>query len=397
MIDDFYSSFCMFCIGFLSLSISFFISTFTLLQHLLHYTSHRLQRYIVRILVFLPIYGVITFILLLIPKLFDLLSMLRNIWEGFLIHSFLFLMLEYCGGETACGEAISKNPSVIRHLWPLSLIHFFSLNEDIPLNVGFVKRCKMCTIQYVISRLVFSLLLIGVHISGNKWSGTLSFFSSLILSISLYVALYSLALFYFAISRHPALAKANSLTKFFSLKLCFAFSFYQGLILDLFMRVSFDRSVRIKSFVVLVETIIFALVQHNAYRVTEFYQPPNQIDTTGMTKLESLTRYLQFCLDDLRTMKTSEGMGTILSSAGKALDMSDFFTDTYYNISDKYKEHSIFVSHNVIDSDIVLDTNSQEVKDVEMNTVDNFADFQKVKDEIDNDERCNEISKLEFI
>ncbi|UKJ90447.2 hypothetical protein MACJ_001380 [Theileria orientalis] len=417
MKEDFYSSLSMYIIGFIALSISFFIAMFTLLQHLLHYTSHRLQRYTVRILIFLPIYGVLTYILLLFPKLFDLLAMLRNAWEGFLIHSFLFLMLEYCGGESACGEAISKHPSIIHHLWPLHLISVFGLNEDIPLNVGFVKRSKMCTIQYAILRLIFSLLLIGVHISGYKWSGFFSITSTIVLSISLYVALYSLGLFYLAIREHPALSRAHSLTKFFSLKLCFALSFYQGLILDLFLRGLNDRSIRIKSFVILIETVAFALVQHRAYRITEFYPISYSKESGKMTKLEKFNRYMAFCGDDLKAMKTSQGLTTIITNAGNALNISDFFKDTYYNISEKYKEHSIFVSENIINSDIVV--GGDPGGDLEMNYVDsslssgstpvasesnkavnseeNFADFKKVNDSITNDQRCNEISKLQFI
>ncbi|UKK02020.2 hypothetical protein MACK_001374 [Theileria orientalis] len=417
MKGDFYASLSMFIIGFIALAISFFIAMFTLLQHLLHYTAHRLQRYTVRILIFLPIYGVLTYTLLVFPKLFDLLAMIRSAWEGFLIHSFLFLMLEYCGGETACGEAISKHPSIIRHLWPLHLISVFGLNEDIPLNVGFVKRSKMCTIQYAIMRLVFSLLLIGVHISGYKWSGFFSISSSIILSISLYAALYSLALFYLAIREHPALSRAHSLTKFFSLKLCFALSFYQGLVLDLFLRGLNERSIRIKSFVLLIETVGFALVQHRAYRITEFYPISYSKETGRMTRMEKFNRYMAFCADDLKAMKSSEGLSTIITNAGNALNLSDFFKDTYYNISEKYKEHSIFVSENIINSDIVVDGN--QGGDLEMNYMDgsvsksstpvasssnkkvhgeeNFADFKKVNDSINNDQRCNEISKLQFI
>ncbi|BAM40219.1 uncharacterized protein TOT_020000480 [Theileria orientalis strain Shintoku] len=417
MKGDFYSSLPMFIIGFMALAISFFIAMFTLLQHLLHYTAHRLQRYTVRILIFLPIYGVLTYTLLIFPRLFDLLSMLRNAWEGFLIHSFLFLMLEYCGGESACGEAISKHPSIIQHLWPLRLISVFGLNEDIPLNVGFVKRSKMCTIQYAIMRLIFSMLLIGVHISGYKWSGFFSISSTVILSVSLYVALYSLGLFYLAIRDHPALSRAHSLTKFFSLKLCFALSFYQGLILDLFLLGLTDRSIRIKSFVLLLETVAFALVQHRAYRITEFYPITYSKESGRMTRLEKFNRYLSFCLDDLKAMKTTQGMSTIITNAGNALNLSDFFKDTYYNISEKYKEHSIFVSENIVNSDIVVD--GAPGGDLEMNHMDsslstsatpvasesakkagseeNFADFKKVNDSINNDQRCNEISKLQFI
>ncbi|AFZ79396.1 hypothetical protein BEWA_022440 [Theileria equi strain WA] len=385
---EFLSSYWTYLLAFISLSSSLVVALFTLSQHLLHYTSHRLQRYVVRILIFFPIHGVITFMMLCAPGISDVLEMLRNIWEGLLIHSFLCLMMEYCGGENACGERIANDPAVIRHLWPLHHIKFFSLNEDIPLNVGFVKKCRMGTMQYAMVRFALAVLVVLLHLFGYAFNRMWSFVFSFVLNLSVYSALYFLGLFYLAIRTHPGLAKANSVSKFFSLKLCFAFSFYQDFLIDILFNLPQDVSLRLKAFLILMEASIIVYSQRKAYCISEFYT--GALPTTETPEVSK--GVLDIAKDDFKTLCTHDGQMTMLESAKRALDISDLFQDTYYNISDKYRQHTLFTESTEASS------TARELEDIATEVdskMEDFADFAQVNSMLDT--KGKELSKLQFI
>ncbi|GFE54831.1 transmembrane related protein [Babesia ovis] len=196
--------------------------------------------------------------------------MLRNIWEGLLIHSFLCLMMEYCGGESHCGEVITRDPAVIKHFWPIREIHMFSLSDDIPLNVGFVKRCRMGTMQYAFIRPLLAILSIFYRMAGIEGTLVVKVLNWVSINVSVYLALYALGLFYVATRNHPGLAQANCLVKCISLKMLVVFTFYQGCILSWFTSLDLQVAEQLNTVLVLLELPLFALLMQKAYCIDEF-------------------------------------------------------------------------------------------------------------------------------
>ncbi|KAK1443651.1 organic solute transporter-related protein [Babesia gibsoni] len=391
------------------------ISIYVLLQHLLHYETHHLQSYVVRILVFMPIYGAITYLLYLLPGLFDILEMLRNIWEGLLIHSFLCLMMEYCGGENNCGQMISIDPSVMKHPWPVCTITMFSLNEDIPLNAGFIKNCRMGTMQYAFVRPILAILSVAFRLMGIGDLLVVSLFKSFVVNVSVYLALYALGLFYLATKKHPGLEKANCLIKCIALKMMVVFTFYQDCFIYWFTTLDSYSAELMATVLILLELPIFAILQLKAYSVEEFIGARSaRTNTTNVSEgdMEDPTspemvsifnkQTLDFCsmigfnAEDIYMFGTKHGRDKIVKNASVALNMTDLINDIYYSCSDKYKKHSLITQDTAGSIELDLSAQSKEVEQ-KAGASENFAEFDRVQNLQSLEEKANNLSKLQFL
>ncbi|PFH31552.1 hypothetical protein BESB_025180 [Besnoitia besnoiti] len=98
------------------------LSGSTIFLHLAHYAFPSLQKYVVRILLFAPVYAVSSLIILILPGQFVYIEALRDVWEAVVVYSFFCLILARCGGEDACASALSRDPGSIRHPQPIPFL-----------------------------------------------------------------------------------------------------------------------------------------------------------------------------------------------------------------------------------------------------------------------------------
>jgi len=84
--------------SFLATSIAFW----NCYQHFKSYSKPALQRHIVRILIIVPIYALGSFFSLSYPQHFLYFDTIRDMYEAFVIHNFLALMLGYMVCMTSC-------------------------------------------------------------------------------------------------------------------------------------------------------------------------------------------------------------------------------------------------------------------------------------------------------
>ena len=92
------------------------------------------------------------------------------------------------------------------------------------LNQNVLKLLKWWTWQFVIIRPVFSVFMITMQLLGVYW-GIISTCVSLVLNVSVSLALYALVLFYHVFAKE--LAPHNPLAKFLCVKGIVFFSFWQ--------------------------------------------------------------------------------------------------------------------------------------------------------------------------
>ncbi|KAG1653146.1 hypothetical protein FOA52_010830 [Chlamydomonas sp. UWO 241] len=123
------------------------ISIYEVALHTEHYTRPRLQRYIIRILWMVPIYGVDAWLALRFRDAREYLDPLRECYEAFVIYSFYAYLMAYL--EDTVGdldEHMSKKPPM-QHL---SFIRWFAP----PWQMGqqFMTECKKGVLTYVIIR-----------------------------------------------------------------------------------------------------------------------------------------------------------------------------------------------------------------------------------------------------
>ena len=188
------------------------LSVYEMVMHLRNYNMPLLQRQVVRILAIVPIYAAGSIMSLTFPKISLYVNTVRDIYEAYVIHSFLALILDFPGGEAAVVAGIAERPK-LKHPIPLCCLPKMQMNH------GFIQWCKRGTLQFVILKpltAVISLLLmmIGHEVFESKaWQTILL----VVYNFSYTSALYSLLLFYLAIK--TLLGGFHAVGKFGAIKL----------------------------------------------------------------------------------------------------------------------------------------------------------------------------------
>ncbi|XP_053214229.1 transmembrane protein 184B-like [Panonychus citri] len=206
------------------------ISCHQIYQHLRIYTMPSEQRYIVRILFIVPIYGFDCWLSLLFFKdnYYVYFDSIRDWYEAFVIYNFLALCYEYLGGECNIMSEIRGRP--IKSSWWYGTCCLAGKTY----TIGFLRFCKQATLQFcaikpIMSVVTLILQSVGKYRDGD-WSADSGYlYVTLIYNFSVSLALYSLILFYQATK--DLLSPYDPIWKFFTVKSVIFLSFWQGVIL----------------------------------------------------------------------------------------------------------------------------------------------------------------------
>ena len=74
------------------------VSFYNVYRHLVNYTHPNLQKYIVRIIIIVPVYAVASSLSLRFEGHSLWFEVVRDVYEAFVVYSFLCLLLVYVGG-----------------------------------------------------------------------------------------------------------------------------------------------------------------------------------------------------------------------------------------------------------------------------------------------------------
>ncbi|XP_012454702.1 uncharacterized protein LOC105776539 [Gossypium raimondii] len=254
--------------------------TFQLLaQHLFHWKNPKEQKAIVIIIFMAPIYAVVSFVGLLdvrgSKEFFTLLESIKECYEALVIAKFLSLMYSYLN------ISISKNivPDEIKgreihHSFPMTLFQ----PRTVKLNHGTLKLLKYWTWQFVVIRPVCSILMITLQ-TLRVYPSWLSWTLTIILNVSVSLALYSLVVFYHVFAKE--LAPHKPLAKFLCIKGIVFFCFWQGVVLDILVAMGFIKSHHhwldvehieeaLQNTLVCIEMVVFTVVQRRAYSAAPY-------------------------------------------------------------------------------------------------------------------------------
>ncbi|XWS18317.1 hypothetical protein CRYUN_Cryun32bG0033700 [Craigia yunnanensis] len=248
-------------------------------QHLFYWKNPKEQKAIVIIILMAPIYAVDSFVGLLDVRgskaFFMFLESIKECYEALVIAKFLALMYSYLN------ISISKNivPDEIKgreihHSFPMTLFQ----PRTARLNHRTLKLLKYWTWQFVVIRPVCSILMITLQILGI-YPSWLSWTFTIILNISVSLALYSLVIFYHVFAKE--LAPHKPLAKFMCIKGIVFFCFWQGLVLDILVAMGIIRSHHfwldvehleeaLQNVLVCLEMVAFSVLQKYAYHVAPY-------------------------------------------------------------------------------------------------------------------------------
>lgn len=204
--------------------ISGVLSAYLIYKHCTNYTSKYQQRFIVRILLMVPIYSMDSFLSFRVYSLAIYFDLLRDCYEAFVINTFFCLLIEYAGGYSATKEALAKNET-IKLIFPLNCI-------SVRPKRGLLRTLKRLTLQYVVLRPLLSLTAVilqslNLYCPGN-WNFSRGYiYITAVLFVSVTAAMYSLIEFYTLTSTE--MAPHKPLGKFLAVKFVVFLSFWQSI------------------------------------------------------------------------------------------------------------------------------------------------------------------------
>eukprot|EP01112_Ceratiomyxa_fruticulosa_P009001 TRINITY_DN2341_c0_g1_i1.p1 TRINITY_DN2341_c0_g1~~TRINITY_DN2341_c0_g1_i1.p1 ORF type:complete len:377 (-),score=39.76 TRINITY_DN2341_c0_g1_i1:214-1344(-) len=213
--------------GFFSI-LAIISATWLIYKHLRNYTQPRLQRYIVRILIMVPIYSIDSFLSLRYVRFGLWWNLGRDCYQGYTIYCFFWLILEYANIATneKLAEVWEQVPP-IKHPFPMRCITFQPGEQ-------FLLTCRRCVLQFVLVKPLISLTSLFLDIFDLYDDGNLSprkgyLWLTIIENISITFALYYLVLFYMAAEKE--LKAFKPMGKFLCIKAVVFFSFWQGVVI----------------------------------------------------------------------------------------------------------------------------------------------------------------------
>ncbi|KAH6856529.1 organic solute transporter Ostalpha-domain-containing protein [Chaetomium sp. MPI-CAGE-AT-0009] len=196
-----------------------------------NYRKPLLQRYVVRILLMIPIYSVASWTSMVSRTAADFLSPIRDIYEAFTIYTFFQLLINYLDGERAL-IIMTHGREPVDHLWPLNHV-LPRVDISDPYTFLAIKRGIL---QYAWLKPTLSLAAIIMKATGTYQEGYIGlnsgyFWSGIIYNISVTVSLYSLGLFW--VCMHNDLKPFRPVPKFLCVKLVIFASYWQGFFLSI--------------------------------------------------------------------------------------------------------------------------------------------------------------------
>ncbi|KAG8634452.1 transmembrane protein 184C [Manihot esculenta] len=248
-------------------------------QHLFYWKNPKEQKAIIIIILMAPIYAIDSFVGLLdiqgSKAFFMFLDSIKECYEALVIAKFLALMYSYLN------ISISRNivPDGIKgreihHSFPMTLFQ----PRTVRLDHRTLRLLKYWTWQFVIIRPICSILMITLQLLGF-YPSWLSWTFTIILNISVSLALYSLVVFYHVFAKE--LAPHNPLAKFLCIKGIVFFCFWQGVVLDILVGLGIIRSHHfwldvehieeaLQNVLVCLEMVVFSVLQQYAYHVSPY-------------------------------------------------------------------------------------------------------------------------------
>ncbi|RMZ81315.1 hypothetical protein DV737_g2606, partial [Chaetothyriales sp. CBS 132003] len=207
------------------------VSLVSIWMQLKNYRKPLLQRYVVRILLMVPLYSAASWASVVSLEAAFYLDPLRDIYEAFTIYTFLQLLVNFLGGERSLIIMMHGRPPV-SHPWPLNLwLPKIDLSD--PHTFLAIKRGIL---QYAYLKPVLAVVTIIMKKTGTFKEGYISldsgyFWTGLIYNVSITVSLYALAIFWVCMAHD--LKPFRPMPKFLCIKLIIFASYWQGFLLSI--------------------------------------------------------------------------------------------------------------------------------------------------------------------
>ncbi|KAF9925112.1 hypothetical protein FBU30_005071 [Linnemannia zychae] len=227
------------------------ISLVLIYRHYQYYTKPNQQRYIVRMLLMVPIYAITSWFSFVYIREAIYYETIRVFYEAFVIASFLILLLQYLGDSLEDQKrALKRHRKTERWFFPMCCLKYN------PSRPHFLQYMKWGILQYVPLNVLGSLLTVVLETQGlyceSSWNPKFGHVWILFINFtSVTLATYFLIMFYFTIRND--LKEYDPFYKFLAIKLA---SKYWS---------TGDISIGINALLIDFEMVIFALIHLKAF------------------------------------------------------------------------------------------------------------------------------------
>ncbi|TKX20424.1 hypothetical protein C1H76_7234 [Elsinoe australis] len=198
-----------------------------------NYRKPLLQRYVIRILVLVPIFAAASWASLISLKAAFWIDPFRDVYEAFVLYAFFQLLINFLGGERSL-IIMMHGRAPVSHIWPMN--HCLA-KVDISDPHTFL-AIKRGILQYTWIKPLLAISTIVMKATGTYQEGYIGltsgyFWSGLIYNVSITVSLYALALFWVCMSHD--LQPFRPMPKFLCIKGIIFASYWQGFLLSIFV------------------------------------------------------------------------------------------------------------------------------------------------------------------
>lgn len=257
------------------------VSIISLWTHLKQYRKPIMQRYVVRIMLMVPLYAIASWLSLLSFTAASFIDPIRDVYEAFVIYCFFNLLINYLGGERSI-IIMTHGREPKAHPWPLR--HFCN-KVDISDPYTFL-AIKRGILQYAWLKPALALATVLMKVTGTFQEGYIGlnsgyFWSGLLYNVSITLSLYCLAMFWVCL--HDDLVPFRPVPKFLVIKLIIFASYWQGFLLSLFVFTGFikDRpgyssdnvALATQDLLTCFEMPFFAIAHWYAFSVSDYTDP----------------------------------------------------------------------------------------------------------------------------
>ncbi|KAF1927384.1 DUF300-domain-containing protein [Didymella exigua CBS 183.55] len=282
-------------------TIAVVVAFFLIVRHATHYLKPYEQKHIIRILVMIPIYAVVSFLSYLYYKNAIYFEVVRDCYEAFAIASFFTLMCHYIAPNLHEQKEYFRNVQPKNWVWPITWMQKCSGGED----KGWLRKPRsgltwfnvvwISIFQYCFIRPFFTIVAVvaqtqGRYCSSSKDPRYAYIWVAGFEAVSVTIAMYCVIQFYIQLKED--LAPHRPFLKVLCIKLVIFFCFWQSWIISLLTAeggplkataqiAGPDLRIGIPSMLTCVEMAIFALLHVFAFPWKPYdlkYQSP--LDTT---------------------------------------------------------------------------------------------------------------------
>jgi hypothetical protein len=300
--------------------LALFITVREIRAHISRYDYPRIQVYVLRVLLMIPIYATLSWFSLLVPTMRFFFDTIRDTYESFVLYMFFSLLIAYCGGEGQLLKALHSKRYMGVHPAPLCYLPLY------PLDTDFYLRCKRWVLQYALIKPLSSFIAmithpLGIYDETNFNLNNVYTYTCLFTNLSVCWSLYYLVLFELETEKELRYCKAG--LKFVCIKSIIFFSFWQSVAISLLISWNFIYtgsdpstselvSLTLQDLLMCFELLPVALMHHCAF---------------GRDKLDDEMSAEPVFTNDGGKKNTSSA-----KNLDEALSLQDVFQDTFATI-----------------------------------------------------------------